>query len=302
MNILFVNPTAQLGGAERVLLDVMTTMKPALPPGSRVKLLLLADGPLVRRARELGFDVAVESMPQSLARLGESGLGQTGATRMAIRTCRSLPGLSGFVGRVRRQVRRFCPDVIHSNGLKTHLLTRLMPRGDALVVWHVHDLLGERPLISRALRYFSGHVSAAVAISQAVADDLRRVLPRKQVHTILNGIDLEQFSPSPEDPALLDRLAGMPEAQPDVVRVGLVATYARWKGQDLFLDACARVLTRTDRRTLRFFIIGGAIYATLGSQFSEAALRERAIALGIESNVGFIGFQADPTPVYRALD
>ena len=53
---------------------------------------------------------------------------------------------------------------------------------------------------------------------------------------------------------------------------------------------------------VRFYIIGGPIYATTGSQFSEHELRAMARQIGVAEHVGFIPFQADPAAVYRALD
>jgi glycosyltransferase involved in cell wall biosynthesis len=178
-----------------------------------------------------------------------------------------------------------------------------LPRKAGKVVWHIHDLLGGRALLSNVLRHAAGGVSGAIAISQAVADDLKTVLPRTPVFTVLNAIDTDHFTPGQQDGAqddeLLDRLAGLAPAPAGTIRVGLVATYARWKGQDIFLEAIAKLPAQS---AVRFYIIGGSIYHTAGSQFSREELQARAAALGIADRVGFIGFQTDPLAVYRALD
>ena len=67
----------------------------------------------------------------------------------------------------------------------------------------------------------------------------------------------------------LDGFAGLPAALQGTVRAGLIATYARWKGQDLFMMAIGRVQSV---RPARFYIVGGPIYKTKGSQFSEQEL------------------------------
>ena len=54
---------------------------------------------------------------------------------------------------------------------------------------------------------------------------------------VYNAIDTVQFSPGVGDGARLDELAGLPAASEGTIRVGLVATYARWKGQDLFIES-----------------------------------------------------------------
>ena len=58
---------------------------------------------------------------------------------------------------------------------------------------------------------------------------------------VYNAIDSVRFAPGVGDGARLDGLAGVPIALQGTVRVGLVATYARWKGQDLFMMAIDRV-------------------------------------------------------------
>jgi glycosyltransferase involved in cell wall biosynthesis len=99
----------------------------------------------------------------------------------------------------------------------------------------------------------------------------------------------------------LDRLAGLTAAGAGTIRVGLVATYARWKGQDLFLEAVKRLMALGQAKPVRFYVIGGPVYRT-PSQFSEEELRALAKCLGVANHVGFIPFQEDPAGIYRALD
>jgi glycosyltransferase involved in cell wall biosynthesis len=115
-----------------------------------------------------------------------------------------------------------------------------------------------------------------------------------------NVVDTDEFSPGP-GAADLDALAGMPAAPPGTARVGLVATYARWKGHLVFLEAAARLARERPGLAARFYVVGGPVYQT-GAQFSAAELREQAAALGLAGSVGFVGFQERPAAVYRALD
>jgi len=93
-------------------------------------------------------------------------------------------------------------------------------------------------------------------------------------------------------------MAGLTPAPPGTRRVGLPATFARWKGHEVFLRALAG-LKRTD---VRGFVIGGPVYQTGDSQWSTGELRDRIVALGLEGRVGATGFVADMPAVYRALD
>jgi glycosyltransferase involved in cell wall biosynthesis len=139
-----------------------------------------------------------------------------------------------------------------------------------------------------------------VAVSHSVAADARHVLGKRvPVAMVYNAIDLDRFSPGTGAPEWLDAQARMAVAPPGTVRLGLVATYARWKGHDVFLEAAARVATDCPAR---FYIVGSPLYRSVGSQFDPAVLRTRAKALGLTDRLGFIDHQPDPEAVYRALD
>jgi len=302
MRIVFVNPVAQVGGAEMILLDLMAALADAIPGVDR-HLIVAGEGPLIDLARGIGVQVHARPMPDRLAGLGDSALkgrGKVGAI-LGLAARGAPAGLAGlrYARGLGRLIREIGPDLIHSNGIKSHLLLRLSGLRGIPVVWHLHDFYGTRPVMARALRWASRGAAGAIAISEAVGRDGRRVLDPLPVQVVYNAVDVEQFTPGPGDGARLDALANLPPAAPGAHRVGLIATYARWKGQDLFLDAAARIARD---RPARFYVIGSPIYQTKGSQWSEAELRGLAGSLGLGDCVGFIPFQRDTAAVYRALD
>jgi glycosyltransferase involved in cell wall biosynthesis len=184
--------------------------------------------------------------------------------------------------------------------MKAHVLgTWASPRG-VPVVWHLHDYAGSRPVMARLLRWTARRGVRVVAVSESVAADAARVLgPGVPVEPLYNAVDLARFAPGPGDGPWLDAQAGLPAAPEGTVRVGLVATYARWKGHDVFLDAAARVAPDVPAR---FYVVGGPIYRSVGSQFTPEELRARAGALGLGDRLGFVGHQGAPEAVFRALD
>jgi len=302
MRIVFVNPVAQVGGAEMILLDLLAALADAIPGVDR-HLIVAGEGPLIDLARAIGVVVHPRPMPDRLAGLGDSALkgrGKVGAI-LGLAARGAPAGLAGlrYARGLGRLIREIGPDLIHSNGIKSHLLLRLSGLRGIPVVWHLHDFYGTRPVMARALRWASRGAAGAIAISEAVGRDGRRVLDPLPVQVVYNAVDVEQFTPGPGDGARLDALANLPPAAPGAHRVGLIATYARWKGQDLFLRAAARL---AGDRPARFYVIGSPIYQTKGSQWSEAELRGLAGSLGLEDRVGFIPFQRDTAAVYRALD
>ena len=353
MTLVFVNPVGVIGGAERALLTILAALR-TTEPTLELHLIVGTDGPLIEMAQELGVQVKVLKLPDQLNQLGDSGLfqslkGMPGSTKfpnhienktkitnlsmgrltLLFRVVKVLPSVAQYLCEFRQAIRKINPNLIHSNGIKTHLLTALAGSMDVPVVWHIHDFYGSRPLMARALRWLSKGATIGIAISEAVAQDARATLPRLPIEVIYNSVDVNYFSPGlavgadladlpvgkqiSEKNAPLPRLNTLEKLTSPVepIRVGLVATFARWKGHDIFLEAAAQVIRVREAASLRehrpdlnvrFYIVGGAIYKTKGSQFSEEELREVVSVLQIEDNVDFIGFQQNIAEVYRWLD
>src|SRR5262245_60486289 len=296
---MYLNPTGQLGGAETSLLALLSSVRDA-EPSWPLHLMMAGDGPLTPAANALGVETSVLPFPPALAKLGEHGARAEsgGYVRLAAQLGRASSGLPAYIGRLRRAIRSFQPDVIHTNGLKMHLLAGWANSSSPLV-WHLHDYLGPRPLTTTLLRWSASRCAAIVANSKSVADDARAAIGHGvKVVPIYNGIDLNRFS-STGDRADLDALAGLPAAPEGTVRAGLLATFARWKGHETFLNAIARLPRELP---IRAYVIGAALYDTEGSQYSSDELRRLAISLGIADRVAFTGFIRRPDEAFRALD
>jgi glycosyltransferase involved in cell wall biosynthesis len=302
MRILFLSPVGVIGGAERVLLTAVAGLR-RVDPTSIIRVIAPADGPLLAAASAVGAEVEIVPMPSTITRLGDSQLRSTGKLRgragLLIHTIRAIPKTFEFVAQMRTAIARFEPDLVHSNGIKTHLLSRFVTPKKIPIVWHLHDFYGLRPMASFLLRRLRSRVGAGIAISRAVARDAAKVLPGVPVKIAMNAIDLNRFSPG--SGVDLNRLAGLSPPPPGTVRVGLVATYARWKGHLTFLDAAQLLAKSAPTLPVRWYIIGGPIYQTT-AQLTEAELRSAVAERGVQDRVGFIPFQQDPVGVYRGLD
>jgi glycosyltransferase involved in cell wall biosynthesis len=299
MRVLFLSPIGNIGGAERVLLSTAAGLKRERPD-MVLRVISLSPGPLLDAVRDLGGEAEAVSLPVELGELGDSRLSQS-RFHLVAAAARKLPRLYSFLSQLRAAITRFAPDLVHSNGIKTHLLSRFTVRSGVPVVWHIHDFLGTRRVAGTLLRRARSRVRIAIAVSSAVAIDARAALPGVRVEMLPNAVDLVRFSPGVSDGTHLDSLASFPLAPPGTVRVGLVATYARWKGHLTFLEAAARLAADQPTLPIRWYIVGGAIYHT-AAQFTEAELRAEVVARGIADRVAFVPFTSNPVPVYRGLD
>ena len=282
------------------LLDLLATLGPGVTP----KVILMDDGPLKQAVEALGVACGVLPLPDRLAGLGDAGMGWSPGRKSRLRLAANAPGAAvaglGYLRLLRRRLREEAPDFVQTNGMKAHVLGAWAAPKGVPVVWHLHDYLSGRAVMGRLLRASLRDGLKVVAVSRSVAIDAANVLgTRIRIFTILNAVDLERFSPGPGDGTRLDAEAGLPLAPEGTVRVGLVATYARWKGHAVFLDAIAKV--PRDRRS-RFYIMGGPLYRSSGSQWSIEELRSHAENLGVGDRIGFVPHRADPESLYRALD
>ena len=303
MKILYLNPAGNVGGAERVLIDLLASLRKARPDW-KLEAIAAAPGALTEEIKALGVKARVIEFPRSLAKLGDAAAGGPagdglGWLTLAVHFAAASPAAIAYATRLRRAMTESAPDLVHTNGFKMHVLgARATPAGIPLI-WHIHDFVGVRPLMSRLLRAYAGRCASAIAVSSSVAADARAVLSGKvPIMTINNGIDLGRFTS--RGPRLdLDQLAGLPRADEGMVRVGLLATMARWKGHEVFLRSIAAV---PNGLPLRAYVIGGPQYETGGSETSIAELQRLAERLGLIDRLGFTGFIADVPPALRALD
>jgi glycosyltransferase involved in cell wall biosynthesis len=295
MRVVYLNPCGQIGGAEMSLMDVLVSMREA-EPAWQFWLLLGEDGPLVEQATAAGVHVIVAPFPAGLARLGDSGSGPLAALWSCLR---AAAGTIRYAVELRRALRELQPDIVHTNGFKMHVLGAWAHPKTAPVIWHIRDYVSTRPLMKRLLRWYAGRCRAAIGNSLSVASDVQKVCGLQlETLCIYNAIDLKRYSPAGES-LDLDSLAGLGTASPGVVRVGLVATLAHWKGHAVFLRALARLPKDLPYRA---YVIGGPIYQTENSQRTIWDLRELAARLGIADRVGFTGYIADTAGAIRSLD
>jgi glycosyltransferase involved in cell wall biosynthesis len=301
MRIVYLSVSDQLGGSEIVLLEMIRGVR-RLRPTWPLHLILPGRGPLLTQAEAAGADCTVLPMPSALASVGESAAQDsrwsiTTRAALGIRLATVAVSLPIYMRSLRKLVRGIDPAIVHSNGLKAHVLGSRIA-GRSRVVWHIHDYIGPRRVTRSLLRAHETRVSAIVANSASVADDLKRVLsPAARISVVHNAVDLEAFAPS--GPAQdLDMSAGWLRPTAPVVRVGLVATFARWKGHEVFLRAMAAL---PQDAPVRGYVVGGALYDTSGSQYTLEELQALARSMGVQDRVGFTGF-LPPAAAMRALD
>jgi glycosyltransferase involved in cell wall biosynthesis len=302
MRITCVSVSDQLGGSEVALAGMVTALE-RLRPEWQFQVVLPGDGPLRERLSETRAICSIVPMPAAVSRLGEWAAVQDGSragsqVALGIKLCATAAALPRYESHLGGVIADFRPNVVHTNGLKAHVLGARLRTPDAGLVWHLHEYISRRRLTRWLLRRYRSRCSAIVANSASVAEDVvNSIRPDSVVHVVPNPVDVNLFSPNGMA-VDLDRLAGLPAAPANVMRVGLVATYGRWKGHDVFLDALGQIASRLP---IRGYIIGGPIYDTPNSQLTPGDLESMIESRGLRGSVGLTGF-LEPASAMRALD
>lgn len=279
IKVLSLIASAELGGAERVLLDVVrfldrTRYDPwVIVPGS---------GPLVAELEAVGAPVKVIDL------FGRGGsLGRYSHPEDYFRALSGWPQLVRGLAKLAALVNEQNIRIIHSHSLKTHILTCLLsPLVRCRLIWHVHDFYLRRSGFLWLALCAEVFPDLLIANSQAVADQFPR---RSRIAVIYNGVDVETFRPSPGG-----------RRHRDGCWIGMVGAFAPWKGQHIFVQAAAEVVERIPDAT--FFLIGDVIYATAGHRDYRRELEALVRRLGLEGRVVFTGFRRDIAAVLADLD
>jgi glycosyltransferase involved in cell wall biosynthesis len=284
MKVLFYNHTAQVSGAERVLLMILAHLdRDAFQP----VVFCPKEGPLSEMTTELG--VPATFLPDLQARF-------TLNPTVVARYLRSfVKVIAGF----RREVKGIKPDVIHANSIRAGLVATVATAGLNLpIMWHLHDLLPRHPLSAaiRLLALFSSR-SRMIAVSEAVARNFAGNYKRlqKRVHVIFNGIECGKFYPDGSNREQTRAEFGLTEQE---FAIGIVGQLTPRKGQLELIRAFAGVLREVPDAVL--FIVGASIF-NRDDEYAEL-LQNSVRELNLTERVRFTGNRNDIPSVMQSLD
>ena len=205
-------------------------------------------------------------------------LGADRPIAFSLRGWRESPGVAvralrapAYLRDVRAALERVRPHVVHANTLLS-LPEAAVARACGLpIVLQVHELPPPGPKTTATIRYAAGIADVLVAVSDAVAELLRRHSGRTPVLTVRNGVP----------PATA-------EARPDptTFTVGTVGTVSRTKGTDVFLRAARLALEQ--RPELRFEHAGSAdLHRDPGLDAELAQLSEELVPADALTMLGY---------------
>jgi glycosyltransferase involved in cell wall biosynthesis len=282
--ILYLNPTAEVGGAERSLLDLLKFLdqKRFYPIVS-----IPSEGKLMGELKSMGIEVKVIAYhPEVFTLSRENGGPRFG--KLFLTPWYLLPTLVKMSSFARRRN----IDLIVTNGIKCHLLgSVLSSMTGAKLIWHVRDLVGagwaKWSLCSMG-RFFPDRI---ITNSDAVGS-IFSTNGRKE--TVYNGIDLSHFDPIVDGGKIRSEF----KIGKDTPLIGTISHLAPLKGYEELLGAMLEVLR--EGRDVKLAIVGEAIYPN--SRSYKQKLLSLVDSNGLKDNVIFTGFREDIPEVLASFD
>jgi glycosyltransferase involved in cell wall biosynthesis len=270
VKVLYVSPVGERGGAETALLNVLKYHdRQAFEP----VVCLLQPGPLANDVRARG--IRVVTIPAGRLR-------DARRTRQTIRELRALIAAEGA-------------RIVFGNMSVGHIYGGLAARGTAArAVWFQHGI----PSRSDAVDWLAALVPCArIYVNSQASAAAQATLPgaARRMQLLYYGLDCPQFVPTYANGCRRLAALGIPHGSPTVA---VVARFQRWKGQEVFLRAAARVaMSRPDAR----FLLVGDTLCGIEPGF-KTSLQRLAADLGLADRVVFTGFREDVPLLLNELD
>ena len=204
------------------------------------------------------------------------------------------------IGKAARPLRNFLaqcsPDLIVTKGLSSHFLGGWAARKLRIpCVWHVQDLISERPLgiyrraFGRAARWLPQQI---IVDGESIARQLPRSL-QPRITVIHNGIDTSVFRPGLDGAGVREEL-GIPK---DHLVIGHVGRITPWKGQHYLIEAFARIAN--DHPNLSLLLAGAPVF---DNDSYQRRLLSMASQLNLKERIKFAGYRHDLPNVLAAMN
>lgn len=277
INIAYVDHTGELGGAEHLLLSLLSQL-----PQNKVTPFLFcgAEGPFSRQAHDLGIHTEIIRLPRFYSTSWVFG-NQKILNPLAV----IWNGISLFIAawKLRRKIQAFQIDIVQTNTVLSHIYGGMAARSLKIpCVWYFHDLVethrlfGFFTIIWRILAYI--FPNWIVADSQAV---LKNLSPGSHGKVIYPGVSDIDEKTCKAIPSLLNRL-DLPDTS---ILVGSLGRIAYVKGLDVLIEAAQIVVQQN--QNIHFILFGGALF---GEDNYKTKLEEKVKQFGLTEHWHWMGY------------
>lgn len=283
-NVLIVNQSAELYGADKAILELIENY----PAGYNPIVAVHHEGPLKDLLEARGIKVILTSV----IKVKRGILSPLFFLRLPFEVFGSFRKIKKSLGPIEI-------DLVHSNAISVFIGAFYARFFRKPHLWHVHEIIEHPQLLAKAypkiVYFFSDTI---VFNSKATFAQFEKIKPKvgRKADIIYNGQSRSVPVSSKETISQIRRdLFGI--QNPDATVIGLVGRISRLKGQILLLEAFAQICEKFPDAHLVY--IGSA---PDGQEHFVHNLENRIDAFNLGKRVTVLGFQQDVWKIYDALD
>ena len=205
----------------------------------------------------------------------------------------SIPGMASGYRALRRLIKSYQPDVVHSHMVHANLLARLVRMGCRMprlvCTAHSNNEGGKARMLAYRITDALADLSTNVSDNAVAAFVAKGAVPKGRMITVSNGIATDRFRKDTDRRNATREQAGL---APDTRLILAVGRLVDVKDYPNLLRAFA--LVRKNARNIVLWIAGG------GECLQE--LQALSHELGIAHAVSFLGVRSDTEALYNAAD
>jgi len=277
MNILFLDQSGKLGGAELALFDIASAYRDCCLVG------LLTDG---------SFRELLEAQQIPVQVLTHEAI-QVRKDSSLMQGIQSLKALITPVRQVVELSREF--DLIYANTQKALVVGAIASfLSRRPLVYHLHDIISADHFSAtnrRIIVALANRAALVIANSQASQTAFIAAGGRADITTVVyNGFKPESYKYSAAERSQLRQQLGIDQQ----FVVGHFSRLSPWKGQHILLEALARCPEH-----VMAILVGDALF---GEQAYVEQLHQQIDRLGLQHRVRFLGFRSDVPQLMAACD
>ena len=278
MNILFLDQTGKLGGAQLSLLDIAKSYR------SSCLVALFEDGPFKKRLEDHQVPVQVIS-DRGIQVQQQSGL---------MRGLMSIPNILSLARTVADLSKGY--DLIYANTQKALIVGAIASAWSRKpLVSHLHDILTKEhfSLVNRKISVGFTNQFASLVITDSEATKTAYLAAGGRLditETVYYGFEIEPYLNIVPKPAHVRESLGLSEK----FIVGHFSRLSPWKGQHVLIEA----LQYCPESVIAMFV-GDALF---GEDDYVAQLHAQVEKLGLQDRVKFLGFRSDVSQLMAACD
>ncbi len=278
--ILFLHSGAELYGADRILLEIVTNInKEKFQP----IVVLPNEGPLVSELKK--NNIKVEIIPYPIIR----------------RKYFNIKGILKYFLEYRKAVNDICEfaqkeevNIIHNNTIAVLEGISIKRKMNIPLIVHIHEMIENPKLVAKILySIICKNATKIIVVSNAVKEHINKYYKKEKAIVVHNGIDIKNYSIK-NDTEYLKKELNIP---PKALIIGMIGRINAIKGQDDFVEVLNELIK--DNNNIYGIIVGDAFK---GQEWRVNKLLEKIDEFGIQKNVKYCGYRKDIPNIHSLIN